>query len=65
MTVLALLPLASAAVPITDDAAFFEQKAELRERGEVTTIFLDAVNGVKVTVTNDRIVHLEKVRRAL
>ena len=26
MTVLALLPLASAAVPVTDDAAFFEQK---------------------------------------
>ena len=43
-------------------SAYFAPNSEPAERGEVSAVFLDAANGIQVTVVNDQIVHLEQVR---
>ena len=47
---------------VTCQSADFALQSEQHARDRVTAVFLDSVGGIQVTVVDDRIVRLEKVR---
>jgi len=47
---------------VTCQSADFVPQSEQRSRGRLTFVYLDEVGGIQVTVTDDRIVRLEKIR---
>jgi hypothetical protein len=49
---------------IACQSADFERISEQGTRDQITSVFLDEAGGIQVTVADDRIIRLEKVRTA-